>query len=186
MRLGPKQQHTISVALSSADCVARRQEKGILQQLLLLVFAAAPHTRTAQALDGIAGAAVAECPADWAAIGAGSEAAAGAAAAGGGITADAVVAAPAAVAAAAAPAAAAAAAATAAPYRLFVVARRVTVALVDRPAELAFLMSADAKPFISGGCPGVLVVACMGPGGVLQTAAVCCCRCHWPAIAVDC
>ncbi|KAI7838701.1 hypothetical protein COHA_007499 [Chlorella ohadii] len=142
VRLAPSQQHTISLALSSADCAARRQEKGILQQLLLLVFAVAPHTRTAAALDSLAGVAMADCPVEWAAAdGAGELAAAGsvtAAAAG-----DSAAATAAAVAAQAAPKVAAAA------FRLFVVARRVTVALVDRPSELAFLMSADAKPFIS-------------------------------------
>ncbi|PRW57862.1 helicase MOV-10 [Chlorella sorokiniana] len=144
VRLGPQQQHTISVALSSADCAARRQEKGILQQLLLLVFAAAPHTRTAQALDSIVGAAVAECPVEWAA-GAGWEA--------GSVASDTASGAAGAAAAASATMAEAAAAGApapaSAPMRLFVVARRVTVALVDRPAELAFLMSADAKPFVS-------------------------------------
>lgn len=120
MRLGPRQQHTLTIALSSADCAARRQEKGILQQLVLLVFAAAPATSTTRALGGIA-AAVADCPADWS------------------------------VPEAAAPATAAAAgAARPPPFTLFVVARRVTVALVDRPADLASLMSAEAKPYISG------------------------------------
>lgn len=169
MRLAPSQQHTISLALSSADCAARRQEKGILQQLLLLVFAVAPHTRTAAALDSLAGVAMADCPVEWAAAdGAGELAAAGsvtAAAAG-----DSAAATAAAVAAQAAPKVAAAA------FRLFVVARRVTVALVDRPSELAFLMSADAKPFISGGrwrllqqCTGV-ASGVVGSAVVMQTA----------------
>ncbi|EFN55641.1 hypothetical protein CHLNCDRAFT_133825 [Chlorella variabilis] len=73
VRLDPQQQHTISVALSSADCAARRQEKGILQQLLLLVFATPLHSRTAQALACIPGAPVA----DVSAAEAGEHAAAG-------------------------------------------------------------------------------------------------------------
>ena len=131
VRLGPKQQHTISVALSSADCAARRQEKGILQQLLLLVFAVAPHTRTAAVLAQVEGAAVADfLP---------PEAAAAAAAA---VEGDSSAAPATAAAAAGAPAAAA-------PFRLFVVARRVTAALVDCPADLASMLDAEAKPFIA-------------------------------------
>lgn len=128
VRLGPGQQHTVTVALSSADCAARRQEKGVLQQLLLLVFAATPHTATARALAGIAGVAAADCPADWAAEAGGTGAAAGLASqAGPGPP----------------------------PFRLFVVARRVTAALVDRPADLAVMMSPEAKPYIAGKCcPG--------------------------------
>jgi hypothetical protein len=134
VRLGPKQQHTISVALSSADCAARRQEKGILQQLLLLVFAVAPHSRTAAVLAQVEGAAVADfLP---------PEAAAAAAAAAAAVEGDSSAAPATAAAAAGAPAAAA-------PFRLFVVARRVTAALVDRPADLASLLDAEAKPFIA-------------------------------------
>jgi hypothetical protein len=128
VRLGPKQQHTISVALSSADCAARRQEKGILQQLLLLVFAVAPHTHTAAVLAQVEGAAVADFPPPEGATAAALEE--------GGSAAPAI-------------AAAAGVPAAAAPFRLFVVARRVTAALVDRPADLASLLDAEAKPFIA-------------------------------------
>ena len=125
VRLDPQQQHTISVALSSADCAARRQEKGILQQLLLLVFATPLHSRTAQALACIPGAPVA----DVSAAEAGEHAAAGVA----GETGAADVAPP-----------------CAPTFRLFAVARHVTVALIDRPAELAQMLDADARPFIAG------------------------------------
>lgn len=130
VRLGPQQQHTISVALSSTDCSSRAQECGILQQLLLLVFAAAPHTRTAQALADIAGVAAADCPAEWAAAGV---------------------------------AAASAVAAAGPAFRLFVVARRVTVALVHRPAELASLLDAEAKPYIAGALTACMITFFRSP-----------------------
>lgn len=143
MRLGPRQQHTITLALSSADCAARRQESGVLQQVLLLVFAAAPRTRICQALAGIEGVAAADCPLDWAAPGPGQASAGTAGSAPGS------PAAPAPAPAAAAGAAAAAGGGPPPPYRLFVVARRVTVALVHRPADLAALLSVEARPFVA-------------------------------------
>lgn len=141
MRLGPGERHSITVALSSADCAARRQEKGVLQQLLLLVLATAPHTLTARALAAIGGAAVADVPADWAQPGAGAGGAADGHAA---------------ASAAAAPAGSSGGAPGAgpSPFRLFVVARRVTVALLDRPADLELQLSPDSKPYIAGGEAG--------------------------------
>ena len=137
MRLDQLQQHTISVVLSSADCAARRQERGVLQQLLLLLFAAPRHTRLARQLGQLRGLPFADFPA---AEDGGSAAGAAAAAAVQAATE------------AAAPAAAGApeAAAPAAPFRLFVVARRVTVALVDSLAELASLLDFEAQPYIPG------------------------------------
>lgn len=126
----------MSVALSSADCAARRSESGLLQQLLLLVFAAAPHTATAQ-LAALSGAAVASWPLPAAASGgAGAEAA------------------------------------PAPRFSLFVVARRVTVALVHRPADLQSLLDVEARPYISSAaCLLPLSPACVPAGGVLLQAA---------------
>jgi hypothetical protein len=123
VRLAPKQQHTITVALSSADCAARQQESGIMQQLLLLIFAVPLGSAASQALAAIHGVAMTDVFGSAARAGPVLAAQAGLLAAG----------------------------ALAGSYRLFVVVRRVTVALIDRPVDLAAqLLDVDAKPFISG------------------------------------
>ncbi|KAL4423314.1 hypothetical protein ABPG77_006109 [Micractinium sp. CCAP 211/92] len=136
VRLGPLQQHTVGVALSSADCAARRQERGVLQQLLLLVFAAPLRSRLAQQLGELQGVPCADVPAREVGSSGGSAAA------------DAAMELASEAATAAATADAPEACAPAASYRLFVVARRVTVALVDSPAELASLLDSEARPYI--------------------------------------
>ncbi|KAL4430621.1 hypothetical protein ABPG75_005877 [Micractinium tetrahymenae] len=143
VRLDPLQQHTISIALSSADCAARRRECGILQQLLLLVCAAPRHSRLAQQLGELQGVPFADLPAAEPGSSGSSGSSAAPARLGG-----AVVEATAKAAAAAARGGAPEAAAPAAPFRLFVVARRVTVALVDSPAELTSLLDFEARPYV--------------------------------------
>lgn len=96
-----------------------------MQQLLLLIFAVPLGSAASQALAAIHGVAMTDV------FGA-------AAGAGGGPV-------------LAAQAGLQAAGALAGSYRLFAVVRRVTVALIDRPADLAAqLLDVDAKPFISG------------------------------------
>ncbi len=126
------------MALSSADCAARRQERGVLQQLLLLVFAAPLRSRLAQQLGELQGVPCADVPAREVGSSGGSAAA------------DAAMELASEAATAAATADAPEACAPAASYRLFVVARRVTVALVDSPAELASLLDFEARPYIPG------------------------------------
>lgn len=150
VRLDPRQQHTITVALSSADCAAQRQENGILQQLLLLICAVPATSFLALKLGRLKGVAFTDVPAA-------ADAAAAAAAE------------PATEPAAAAVASAAAAAA-APGFRVFVVARRVTAALIDRPDDVAsLLLDSEAKPYIAGGwgCNQGFIVA--GGRGKLPT-----------------
>jgi hypothetical protein len=125
VRLDPRQRHTVTLALSAADCAARRQESGILQQLLLLVCAVPRSGLAAAALARIPGAPVADV--EWPA---GAESADR----GGGSGVEERL----------GPAAA---------FRLVVVARRVTVALLDRPGDLQTLLDADARPFVAGEIP---------------------------------
>ena len=146
VRLTPGQQHTITLALSAADGRHRPQEQGLLQQLLLLLLAVAtgselgrqllltPGVATLDVPEPVPAAAAAAAPAAAALPLAGNSAeaaltAAGSGSGGGGGGREPVAAA----------------------YRVFVVARRATAALVRRPCDLSSLLNADVAPFIPGG-----------------------------------
>eukprot|EP00887_Chlorella_sp_A99_P008046 scaffold12.g8046.t1 len=153
VRLGPQQQHAITLALSAA--ASRHQELGLLQCLLLLLVAVPPSSRLGQELllHSVPHLDVFAPAQPGAASGsrAGGEAPEPAAAPAGAASAPRVVFRPAAGA-APSPAAGGPAGGTGAEglaFSVFVVTRRATVALVRRPGELSSLLSSEAKPFIS-------------------------------------
>ena len=123
----------------------RRQEKGILQQLLLFVCAVPLHSRTAQLIGGLPGAPFADVSA--------AEAAADGTAGAAGQAEDTGPGQAATQAAAPGSPGASLAQLCLPVFRLFVVARRVTVSLVDRSSDLvAPMLDVEARPFISSEC----------------------------------
>ena len=143
VRLGPGQQHPITLALSAADGPFRSEELGLLQQLLLLVVAVQAGGRLAAQLAATPGVAMLDV---GAAVGVqrAAEAAAAAAAAAAGPAGPGL-----AEAVAAGPAEPAWAAGQPPTHRVFVAARRTAVALVRRPGELSGMMSHEARPYVS-------------------------------------
>lgn len=141
LRLPPGAAHTLTLALSTADGPHRAEESGLLQQLLLLILAVPADSRAAAWLGGVGRSiAVAE------AVEQGAVAATdlGSGAAGGSDPHS--------------PqqqqqqqqeAGRPAAFRTSPAYRVFVVGRQATVALVRRVGELQSLLSVEAKPFVA-------------------------------------